>query len=84
MSGTVAQVFAPIPGVIYRRPSPDKPVFANEGDMVAVGDTIALVEVMKSFYPVTTEVAGKVVRFLVDAESEVSPGEAIAEIEVTE
>ena len=42
------QILSPLPGTFYRRPSPDKPVFKEVGDVVAVGDVIGLIEVMKS------------------------------------
>jgi acetyl-CoA carboxylase biotin carboxyl carrier protein len=45
MADTVT-VEAPMPGVFYRRPDPDEPVFAEEGDEVAAGDKVALIGVM--------------------------------------
>ena len=53
---------APIPGTFYRRPAPDQPPFKGEGDDVAVGDTIGLIEVMKTFSAVIAEASGKIVR----------------------
>ncbi|HEX4765273.1 MAG TPA: acetyl-CoA carboxylase [Lichenihabitans sp.] len=76
-----AIVPCPLPGTFYRRPSPDQPPFKGEGDAVAVGDTLGLVEVMKSFMPVTAEVAGTVVRFLVEDEDAVMAGQPLLEIE---
>ena len=43
------QIISPLPGTFYRKPAPDKPPFKAEGDRIAAGDTIGLVEVMKSF-----------------------------------
>ena len=71
----------PIPGVVYLRPSPEDDVFKNEGDEVAVGDTLALVEVMKTFLSVTAETAGTFGKYLVDNEQAVDAGQPICEIE---
>lgn len=74
-------VLCPLPGTFYRQPSPDAPSFVKEGDVVKAGDTIGLIEVMKQFTEVTADVAGKVVRFLVDNEGTVEPGQALVTIE---
>jgi acetyl-CoA carboxylase biotin carboxyl carrier protein len=77
----VITVACPLPGTFYRRPSPDQPPFKGEGDAVAVGDTLGLVEVMKSFTPVTAEVAGTIVRFHIDDEDAVMAGQPLVDIE---
>jgi acetyl-CoA carboxylase biotin carboxyl carrier protein len=51
------------------------------GDAVAVGDTLGLVEVMKSFTAVTAEIAGKVVAFHAEDEDAVMPGQPLVDIE---
>lgn len=53
----IKTVEAPVPGTFYRKPSPDEPVFKSEGDAVAAGDTLGLIEVMKTFAPVVAEEA---------------------------
>ena len=72
---------APIPGTFYRRPSPDQPAFKTEGDTVAVGDTLGLIEVMKTFTPVVAEEAGRVVAFHVDNEDAVMAGQPLYDLE---
>ncbi len=72
---------APLPGTFYRKPAPDQPVFKSEGDAVAIGDTIGLIEVMKTFTPVTAEEAGRLARFLVDNEEPVMAGQPLYELE---
>lgn len=72
---------SPIPGVVYLKPSPEDDVFKKEGDDVAVGDTVALVEVMKSFLPVTAETAGTFSKYVVDHEQAIDAGQPICEIE---
>ena len=74
------QLLSPLPGTFYRKPAPDKPNYKNEGDTVAAGDVIGLIEVMKSFTEVKAEVAGKIVKFLADNEEPVMAGQPLAEI----
>lgn len=77
----VTQVLAPLPGVFYRRPSPEEPPFVEEGGSIAAGDTIGLVEVMKSFFPVEAEAKGTVIRFMVADGDVVDADAPIAEVE---
>jgi acetyl-CoA carboxylase biotin carboxyl carrier protein len=72
---------APLPGVFYRRPAPEKPPFKSEGDSVAAGDTVGLIEVMKTFSAVVAEEGGRLARFLVDNEGEVMAGQPLYELE---
>jgi acetyl-CoA carboxylase biotin carboxyl carrier protein len=69
---------SPLPGTFYRTPSPDAPPFVSEGDAVKAGDTIGLVEIMKSFHEIQTEAAGVLERFLVETEDVVEAGDDIA------
>jgi biotin carboxyl carrier protein len=78
----IKTVEAPIPGTFYRRPSPDQPVFKSEGDSIAAGDTLGLIEVMKTFTPVLAEEAGRLVAFHVDNEDAVMAGQPLYDIEV--
>jgi acetyl-CoA carboxylase biotin carboxyl carrier protein len=78
----VKTIEAPIPGTFYRRPAPDQPVFKSEGEPVAVGDTLGLIEVMKTFTAVLAEEAGKVVAFHVQDEDPVMAGQPLYDIEV--
>ncbi|MFO7927062.1 MAG: acetyl-CoA carboxylase [Halobacteriota archaeon] len=72
---------APIPGVFYRRPDPDTPVFVEEGDEVEAGEKVALIGVMKNFHDITADTDGVVVEFLVENESEVEAGDGLVTIE---
>ena len=76
------QILSPLPGTFYRRPSPDDPPFKNDGDDVAVGDVIGLVEVMKSFHEVKAEKAGSAVKFIAENEEAIMAGQPLAEIDV--
>lgn len=73
---------APLPGTFYRRPEPDQPPFKNEGDPVAVGEPVGLIEVMKTFTQVIAEEAGRITRFLVENEAAVMAGEPLYELEI--
>jgi acetyl-CoA carboxylase biotin carboxyl carrier protein len=75
-------VHAPLPGTFYRRPAPDQPPFRNDGDTVAIGDAVGMIEVMKTFTQVIAEEAGKIVRFLVENEDAVMAGDPLYELEV--
>ena len=75
------EVLSPLPGIFYRRPSPDAEAFVKEGAAVKPGDTIGLVEVMKQFSEISADAAGKVVRFLVENEGAVEPGQPVLVIE---
>jgi biotin carboxyl carrier protein len=75
------EVQTPIPGIFYRRPSPDEDVFADEGAEIQSGATIGLIEIMKNFQPVEAEVAGTIVEFLVGNEEEVTAGQVVAVVD---
>jgi biotin carboxyl carrier protein len=68
---------SPYPGTFYRRPDPQADPFVSEGDTVAPGDVVGLVEIMKNFLEVTSEEKGVVERFLVDNEALVEAGQDI-------
>ena len=74
------QILSPLPGTFYRRPSPDQPIFKEVGDVVAVGDVIGLIEVMKSFNEVQADQAGTLTAFLVDDEEPVMAGQPLADL----
>jgi biotin carboxyl carrier protein len=77
----MAQLLSPLPGTFYRSSAPDKPPFKADGDAVAVGDVIGLIEVMKSFHEVRAEVAGANIRFAADNEEPVMAGAVLAEVD---
>jgi biotin carboxyl carrier protein len=77
----IKQILSPLPGTFYRKSAPDKPPYKQDGDHVAAGDVIGLVEVMKSFNEVKADSGGRLVRFLVDNEDAVMAGQPLAEVE---
>ncbi|MGC1473993.1 MAG: acetyl-CoA carboxylase biotin carboxyl carrier protein [Psychroserpens sp.] len=62
---------SPIIGTFYRKPSPDKPVFVEVGTTIAEGDVLCVIEAMKLFNEIESEVSGKIVKILVDDSSPV-------------
>ncbi len=62
---------SPIIGTFYRKPSPDKPAFIEVGDNINVGDVLCVIEAMKLFNDIESEVSGKIVKVLVDDSSPV-------------
>ena len=57
---------SPMIGTFYRRPSPDKPLFVEVGDDVQVGSVVCIIEAMKLFNEIESEVSGKIVKILVE------------------
>lgn len=64
-------VKSPIIGTFYRKPSPDKPVFVEVGQTIGEGDVLCVIEAMKLFNEIESEVSGKIVKVLVDDSSPV-------------
>jgi acetyl-CoA carboxylase biotin carboxyl carrier protein len=62
---------SPMIGTFYRRPSPDKPLFAEVGDEVTPGKVVCIIEAMKLFNEIESEVSGKIVKILVEDASPV-------------
>ena len=62
---------SPMIGTFYRKPSPDKDVFIEVGDTIKEGDVLCVVEAMKLFNEIESEVSGKIVKILVDDSSPV-------------
>lgn len=74
-------VKSPMPGTFYRRPDPESDPFVNEGDTVSPGDTVGLVEVMKSFHEIKAEEEGTVAKILLEDEDAVGAGQDVVELE---
>jgi acetyl-CoA carboxylase biotin carboxyl carrier protein len=60
------EVKSPMIGTFYRSPSPDKGAYVKVGDVIKKGDTVCIVEAMKLFNEIESEVSGKIVRMLVE------------------
>jgi acetyl-CoA carboxylase biotin carboxyl carrier protein len=60
------EIKSPMIGTFYRKSSPDKPVFVEVGDTVEIGQVICIIEAMKLYNEIESEVSGKIVKVLVD------------------
>jgi acetyl-CoA carboxylase biotin carboxyl carrier protein len=69
-SNTVT-IKSPMIGTFYRRPSPDKPNFVEIGDEVSPGKVVCIIEAMKLFNEIESEVKGRIVKMLVEDASPV-------------
>jgi acetyl-CoA carboxylase biotin carboxyl carrier protein len=74
-------VKAPMVGVAYLTPEPGAPAFIKVGDQVSEGQTVVLIEAMKTFNPVKAPRAGKITRILIENGAPVEYGEALVIIE---
>ncbi|MBE6446222.1 MAG: acetyl-CoA carboxylase, biotin carboxyl carrier protein [Alphaproteobacteria bacterium] len=72
---------SPMVGVVYLSPSPDAPAYVKVGDTVSVGQTICLVEAMKTFNPITAQKAGKIKAVLIDSGVPVEYNQPLFELE---
>ena len=62
---------SPIIGTFYRKPSPDKPSFVEVGQNIVEGDVLCVIEAMKLFNEIESEVSGKIIKILVDDQNPV-------------
>lgn len=70
-SSKYIEVKSPMIGTFYRSASPDKPSFVDVGDQIKEGTPVCIIEAMKLFNEIESEVSGKIVKVLVDDNSPV-------------
>jgi|SRR5882757_7167364 len=70
-AGNFVTIKSPMIGTFYRSASPDKPAFASVGDEVAPGKVVCIIEAMKLFNEIESEVSGKIIKVLVEDASPV-------------
>lgn len=75
--GKFVTIKSPMIGTFYRKPSPDKEVFVNVGDEVSAGKVVCVIEAMKLFNQIESEVSGKIVKILVDDATPVEYDQAL-------
>ncbi|SNR55224.1 acetyl-CoA carboxylase biotin carboxyl carrier protein [Lutibacter agarilyticus] len=71
------EITSPIIGTFYRKPSPDKPVFVEVGDTVSEDTVVCIVEAMKLFNEIESEVSGRIVKVLVEHGTPVEFGQPL-------
>ena len=76
-AGHPGAVKSPMVGTVYLKPNPESPNFVSVGDSVKEGDTILLIEAMKTFNPITAPSSGKVSEILVEDAQPVEYGEPL-------
>lgn len=71
------EIKSPIIGTFYRKPSPDKPSFVEVGDSVSADSVVCVIEAMKLFNEIESEVSGKIVKVLVEDSTPVEFGQPL-------
>ncbi len=74
-------ITAPMVGTFYRSSSPESPVYIQEGDLVAPGKTVCIIEAMKLMNEIKAEISGKVVKVLVENAQPVEYGQPLFVVE---
>jgi acetyl-CoA carboxylase biotin carboxyl carrier protein len=72
---------SPMIGTFYLKPSPDKPAFKSVGDTVKAGETVCIIEAMKLFNEIESEVTGKIVKIVADDMTPVEYGQTLFLVE---
>lgn len=70
-------IVAPMVGTFYRAPKPDAPPFVTEGDIVQMGQTVCVLEAMKMFNEIPSEIAGRIARVLAENGAPVEYGQPL-------
>jgi acetyl-CoA carboxylase biotin carboxyl carrier protein len=81
--GRYVPIVAPMVGTFYRASKPDAPPFVTEGDVVQTGQTVCVLEAMKMFNEIPSEVAGRITRVLAENGAPVEYGQALFLVDPT-
>lgn len=77
----IVTIKSPMIGTFYRSPSPDKPSFINIGDEIEPGSVVCIIEAMKLFNEIESEVKGRIVKVLVEDASPVEYDQPLFQVE---
>lgn len=77
----MSTILSPLPGTFYLRANPESEPYKTAGDPVSQGDVIGLVEVMKTFIEIKSEVEGTFSKYSIDDAAPVTAGQVLAELE---
>lgn len=81
-SKNILEIKSPIVGTFYRSSGPDKPVFTKVGDQVKQGDVVCIIEAMKLFNEIESDVTGTIVKVLVEDASPVEYDQVLFLVEI--
>lgn len=81
-SKNIVEIKSPIVGTFYRSPGPDKPLFVKVGDTVKQGDVVCIIEAMKLFNEIESDVNGTIVKVLVEDASPVEYDQVLYLVEL--
>ena len=76
-AGRYVPIVAPMVGTFYRAPKPDAPPFVAEGDAVQAGQTVCVLEAMKMFNEIPSEIGGRIIRVLAENGAPVEYGQPL-------
>jgi len=77
----IVTIKSPMIGTFYRSPSPDKASFVNVGDEIEPGTVVCIIEAMKLFNEIESEVKGKIVKVLIEDASPVEYDQPLFQVE---
>lgn len=80
-AGTTVIIRSPMIGTFYRSPSPDKPPFVSVGDEIKPGQVVCIIEAMKLFNEIESEISGRIVKVLADDTTPVEYDQPLFEVE---
>jgi acetyl-CoA carboxylase biotin carboxyl carrier protein len=78
----ILEIKSPMVGTFYRSPGPDKPVFAKVGDQIKQGDVVCIIEAMKLFNEIESDVTGTIVKVLLEDASPVEYDQVLFLVEI--
>lgn len=78
----VLEIKSPMVGTFYRSPGPDKPVFVKVGDKINAGDKVCIIEAMKLFNEIESDVTGTVIKVMVEDASPVEYDQVLFLVEM--
>ncbi len=80
-TSNAVEVIAPLVGTYYQSPKPGSPPFVKEGDIISVGQTLCIIEAMKIFNEIESEVSGKIIKIVAQDSSPVEYGQVLMLVE---
>ncbi|MEW6620168.1 MAG: biotin/lipoyl-containing protein [bacterium] len=75
------KIISPLTGIFYRAPAPDDEPYVEQGNVIERGKTVCIIEAMKLFNEIKSEVSGKVIKIMVKNGAQVKEGEILFLIE---